>query len=88
MNKEDKKKKKDESFSPLKDSASPFEIADKNVVGKEGNDTLARLLIVDDDGGVRSLLKDLLVESNYKVDTASCGEEALKKIRATQKLEK
>ena len=83
MNKEDKKKKKDEVLAPLEDSVSPFEIDDKNAVAKEGNDTLARLLIVDDDEGVRSLLKDLLVESNYVVDTAFCGEEALKKIRVS-----
>lgn len=47
------------------------------------NNTLARLLIVDDDEDVRSLLKDLLVDSNYLVDTAPCGEEALKKIRVS-----
>ncbi|KPJ58876.1 MAG: hypothetical protein AMJ42_02475 [Deltaproteobacteria bacterium DG_8] len=58
-------------------------MSDKNTVREEGNGIFARVLIVDDDEGVRSLLNDLLVESNYMVDTASCGEEALKKIRVS-----
>lgn len=83
MDKKDKKKKDDEGSAPLNDPVFPSEIADTNMVGEEKNDTPSRLLIVDDDEGVRSLLKDLLVESHYMVETASCGEEALKKIRVS-----
>jgi diguanylate cyclase (GGDEF)-like protein len=43
----------------------------------------SRLLIIDDDEDVRLLLKDLLEESDYEVQTAQCGEDALKMIRAT-----
>ena len=83
MGKKDKKKKKaDEVSAPLKDSVFSPEIAGKTVIGEEENGTSAnRLLVVDDDEGVRSLLEDLLVESNYMVDTASSGEEALKMVR-------
>ena len=41
----------------------------------------SRLLIVDDDEAVRLLLKDLLEESGYEVQVASCGEDAVKMIR-------
>ncbi|MFW6117276.1 MAG: response regulator [Thermoproteota archaeon] len=39
----------------------------------------ARILIVDDDGGIRKSLKNLLEEEGYKVDTAEKGREAVEK---------
>ncbi len=85
MNKVNKEKKeKDEGHLPFKDSAFPPEPADKNVSGEEQNGTSAKkLLAVDDDEDIRSLLTDLLEESGYKVDTASCGEEALRMIQVS-----
>ena len=41
----------------------------------------SRLLIIDDDEDVRLLLRDLLEESEYEVQVAKCGEDALKMIR-------
>ena len=41
----------------------------------------SRLLIIDDDEDVRLLLRDLLEESDYEVQTAQCGEDALRMIR-------
>ena len=76
--------KKDDGSASLKDPAFPPEVADKNIAGEEKNGTSAiKLLVIDDDADIRSLLADLLGESDYKVDTASCGEEALKMVRAT-----
>ena len=74
--------KKDGGSASLKDPAFPPDAADKNIAGEEKNDTSAiKLLVIDDDADIRSLLADLLGESDYKVDTASCGEEALKMIK-------
>ncbi len=74
--------KKDGGSASLKDPAFPPEAADKNIAGEEKNDTSAiKLLVIDDDADIRSLLADLLGESDYKVDTAFCGEEALKMIK-------
>lgn len=83
MDKEEKKKE-DESSALLNDFGLPPEIADENAIGEEKNGTSGnRILVIDDDESVRSLLQDLLVESDYTVDTASCGEEALKMIRVS-----
>jgi len=81
-NKEKKGEKGTENLASPRDPAFPYEIADI-ILGEEKDDSGARLLVIDDDEGVRSLLKDLLVEADYTVDTASCGEEALKKIRVS-----
>ena len=43
----------------------------------------SRLLIIDDDEDVRLLLRDLLEESDYEVQTAQCGEDALRMIRSS-----
>ena len=40
----------------------------------------AHILVVDDDNGIRNLVKKFLVESNYLVNTAANAEEAQKKI--------
>ena len=42
---------------------------------------LAHILVVDDDEGIRSLVKKYLNENNYLVTTAENGEEASKKIK-------
>ena len=81
MKKGDKKKRGVKDSASPRDPAFPYEITDKMVVGEEKGESGTRLLIIDDDEGVRSLLKDLLTEEDYIVDTASCGEEALKMIR-------
>ncbi len=44
-----------------------------------GTQKMARILVVDDDTGVRSLLEALLSREGYEVLTASTGEEALTK---------
>ena len=40
----------------------------------------AHILVVDDDDGIRDLVKKFLIENNYLVNTASNAEEAEKKI--------
>lgn len=40
----------------------------------------ARILIVDDDEGIRKVLKAILEEEGYVVDTAKSGKEAIQKI--------
>ena len=40
----------------------------------------AHILVVDDDDGIRSLLKKFLNEKSYLVNTASTAEEAKKKL--------
>ena len=42
---------------------------------------LAHILVVDDDDGIRSLVKKYLNENKYLVSTASTAEEAEKKIK-------
>ena len=42
---------------------------------------IAHILVVDDDDGIRSLVKKYLNENNYLVTTAENAEEAQKKIR-------
>lgn len=42
---------------------------------------MAKILVVDDDDGVRKTLNDFLVRKGYGVLTANCGEEALEKIK-------
>ena len=39
----------------------------------------ARILVVDDDETIRKVLTAILKEKGYKVDTASCGKEAIDK---------
>ena len=46
-------------------------------------DERARILVVDDDEGIRKVLKKILEEEGYAVDTAEDGEEAIEK--ATEK---
>ena len=41
----------------------------------------AHILVVDDDEGIRSLVKKYLNENKYLVNTANNAENALKKIR-------
>ena len=45
------------------------------------NDFLAHILVVDDDEGIRSLVKKYLSENKYLVNTASSAEDALDKIK-------
>lgn len=76
--------KKDGGSASLKNPAIPPEAADKNIAGEEKSGTSAiKLLVIDDDADIRSLLADLLEESDYKVDMASSGEEALEMVRAS-----
>ncbi len=44
------------------------------------NDFLAHILVVDDDEGIRSLVKKYLNENKYLVNTAANAEDAMKKI--------
>ena len=60
--------KEENNFSP--------ELAAQHVLEKDESEAPSRLLVIDDDESVRSLLKDLLEESGYDVKAASCGEEA------------
>ena len=60
----------EQGFTPELVTAQPAEEA-----------TPSRLLIIDDDEDVRLLLRDLLEESDYEVQVAQCGEDALKMIR-------
>ena len=45
------------------------------------NDFLAHILVVDDDEGIRSLVKKYLNENKYLVNTGSSAEDALDKIK-------
>ena len=42
---------------------------------------MAKIMVVDDDGGILNLLERFLVRLGYEVITASNGEEALKSMR-------
>ena len=42
---------------------------------------IAHILVVDDDDGIRSLVKKYLNENNYLVTTANCAEDAVEKIK-------
>ena len=42
---------------------------------------IAHILVVDDDDGIRSLVKKYLNENNYLVTTANSAEDATKKIK-------
>ena len=42
---------------------------------------LAHILVVDDDDGIRSLVKKFLNENNYLVTTANSAEDASDKIK-------
>ena len=44
------------------------------------NNLITHILVVDDDDGIRSLVKQYLNENNFLVTTASSAEEAVKKI--------
>ncbi len=44
----------------------------------------ARILVVDDDPGVREYLEDFLGRRSYRVFTAASGEEALRTLSKTQ----
>ncbi len=41
---------------------------------------IAHILVVDDDDGIRTLVKKYLIENNYLVTTANNAEDAKKKI--------
>lgn len=43
-------------------------------------DYIARILIIEDDEGMRSLLKDFLEEEGYEIDSVDNGSEAFRKI--------
>ena len=45
------------------------------------NNFLAHILVVDDDDGIRKLVKQFLNENNYLVTTAQSAEEAQSKIK-------
>ncbi len=45
------------------------------------NDFLAHILVVDDDEGIRSLVKKYLNENHYLITTAENGEDASEKIK-------
>ncbi len=42
---------------------------------------IAHILVVDDDDGIRSLVKKYLDENNFLVSTADCAENAMEKIK-------
>lgn len=43
----------------------------------------AKILIVDDENGIRMLIYDILTDNGYDVCAATCAEEALSKIKET-----
>ena len=43
------------------------------------NNLMAHILVVDDDDGIRSLVKKYLNENNYLVTTAKSAEDAIEK---------
>ena len=45
------------------------------------NNFIAHILVVDDDDGIRLLVKKYLNENNYLVTTANSAEDAVKKIK-------
>ena len=45
---------------------------------------IAHILVVDDDDGIRSLVKKYLNENNYLVTTANSAEDAVKKVKIIQ----
>ena len=45
------------------------------------NKFAAHILVVDDDDGIRSLVKQFLNENNFLVTTAKSAEEALEKVK-------
>ncbi len=45
---------------------------------------IAHILVVDDDDGIRSLVKRYLNENNYIVSTAASAEEAIEKIEVIE----
>ncbi len=45
---------------------------------------IAHILVVDDDDGIRSLVKKYLNENNYLVTTANSAEDATKKVKIIQ----
>jgi two-component system, chemotaxis family, chemotaxis protein CheY len=42
---------------------------------------MAKILVIDDDQGMRDMLKDLLTRKGYEVDTAVDGIEGLRRLR-------
>ena len=42
---------------------------------------IAHILVVDDDDGIRSLVKKYLIENNFLVTTADSAEDAFEKIK-------
>ncbi|MEA3488853.1 MAG: response regulator [Candidatus Omnitrophota bacterium] len=46
----------------------------------EHQDYKARILVADDELGVRTMLKDFFTEKNFKVSTAAGGREAIQKM--------
>ena len=42
---------------------------------------IAHILVVDDDEGIRTLVKKYLIENNYLVNTAKNAENAFEKIK-------
>jgi two-component system phosphate regulon response regulator OmpR len=44
------------------------------------NKFIAHILVVDDDDGIRSLIKKYLTENNFLITTANCAEDASEKI--------
>ena len=44
------------------------------------NKFVAHILVVDDDDGIRSLVRQYLTENNFLITTSSSAEDAIKKI--------
>ena len=44
----------------------------------------AHILVVDDDDGIRELVKEYLSQNNFLVSTASSADDAFEKIKLTQ----
>ncbi len=58
----------------------PFKPAVSASKGKESMKQTAKILLVDDEPGMLRYIKTLLEVDEYKVETATTGEEALQKI--------
>ncbi|MBI4833493.1 MAG: response regulator [Planctomycetes bacterium] len=69
------------SIESFMNTIEDLKLKKKPASAKPKNQT-AKIMIVDDDPEICSFLGKFLMQRGYTVDTASCGEEALDKIKA------
>ena len=66
--------------APGQDPAYIFAVAAMN--GPSSRPAALRVLVADDDAGIRELLRDVLLAEGYEVDEAANGAEALARARS------